>query len=96
MEIVLIKAKPSDDLKKYAIVMDGRYIDLGVDNEEYVAIEGKPGDGISHFISYTLFGSAGDTLDLSVTHTGRELVKLEGIKIFPGTQYAAGEQDFSL
>jgi hypothetical protein len=97
MEIVFIKAQHSAGLERYALVLDGLYVDLGADNQEYAVIQGHPNDGLQHFISYTLFGSTGDTLSFEITHQGREIAKIEEAKIFPGGgKYASGELDFSL
>lgn len=96
MPSVLVSAVPSSGLK-YTIVVDGRYIPLGHDNEEFVAVQGVEADGVTHYVSYVLFGKTGDTLSFTVTRNGRTLTSIDGARIFPeGEPYASGEVEFQL
>jgi len=96
MPSVLIKATPSPRLKKYVIVVDGRYIPMDTDNEEFAPVAGASGDGVEHYVNYTLFGPPNETLSFTVSYAGRELRSIQAARIFPGQTHAAGETGFFL
>lgn len=95
MATIIVKATPSDDLRRYEVTVDDRDVDMRGDSGE-IGVSGACGDGSTHTICYHLVGAAGSKLKLEVFCGETSLGSFEVTVRPEGEPDAAGCQDFSI
>jgi len=97
MATLTIEAKKSDGVIGYTLVIDGTIISIGADDKVQAQVSGTCGDGSSHILLYGFEGAAGETLTVTGTCAGAEVLKLKEAKIPPAAApFGGGKKSFKL
>jgi hypothetical protein len=93
--ILRVTAEASDDVKRFAVSVDGQFVHWENEQNGAVTVEGACGDHRTHRLNFTVAGPVGATLTLTVFCGTQEVLKLENIEIFPeGEPLAVGVERF--
>ena len=96
MATLRIEAERNEQLRSYTLIVDGHPVPMREDHKGDVAVFGSCGDGSPHLLLYSMFGSAGATLQVRILCGGTEVCATAD-EIGPaGEPYGAGREDFTL